>query len=121
MALVLGDVVMSVGESFVRMIALALCLFELLYFTAKVGCQDRQSRLEVLHSGAGGSYSCGLKWPRSLSATFHTNATLSLRPSGAAMNDPLDTRVRTRHATEAVRQTRPQALQGSWKAREWAA
>ena len=81
MALVLGDVVMSVGESFVRMIALALCLFELLYFIAEVSCRELGVQLRSMTE----PYSCGLKWPRSLSATFHTNATLSLKPSRAAM------------------------------------
>ena len=81
MALVLGDVVMSVGESFVRMIALALCLFELLYFIAEVSCRE----LGLQPRSMTEPYSCGLKWPRSVSATFHTNATLSLKPSGAAM------------------------------------
>ena len=81
----LGNALIGIGESFVRMIAMALCLFELAYLIAEVGRQDRQSRLAVLRSDAAGSYSCGLKWPRSLSATFHTNATLSLKPSGAAM------------------------------------
>ncbi len=85
MALVLGDALIGIGESFVRMTAVALCLFELAYLIVEVGRQERHSRPEVLHSGAGRSYSCGLKWPRSLSATFHTNATLSLKPSGAAM------------------------------------
>ena len=112
MALVLGDVVISGGESFVRMIAMALCLFELFYFIAEVGCRE----LGVQPRSMTKPESCGLKWPRSFSATFHTNATLSLKPSGAAMTCPLDTRVRTHHATEAVRHTRLQALQGSWKA-----
>ena len=116
MALVLGDVVMSVGESFVRMIALALCLFELLYFIAEVGCRELGMQPRSMTE----PYSCGLKWPRSVSATFHTNATLSLKPSGAAMTYPLDARVRTRHATEAVRQTGPQAPPGPFKRRGWA-
>ena len=55
MALVLGDVVISVGESFVHMIALALCLFELLCFIAEVGRRQRHPSLEVLHQGAAGS------------------------------------------------------------------
>ena len=55
MALVLGDVVISVGESFVRMIALALCLFELLCFIAEVGCRERHPSLEILRQGAVGS------------------------------------------------------------------
>ncbi len=102
-----GDVLIGVGESFVRMIALALRLFDLVYLIAEVGRQKRHPSLEVQYQGAAwthaycpaallsslgvtrGSmaepYSCGLKWPRSLSATFHTNATLSLEPSGAAM------------------------------------
>ena len=115
MASELGDVAISVGESFVRMTAVALCLLELAYLIAEVGRQERHSRLEVLRSGAAGSYaccpaavwsrlstsrgsmtepySCGLKWPRTLSATFHTNATLSLKPSGAAMTQPPSMRV----------------------------
>ena len=84
-ASVLGNALIGIGESFVRMIAMALCLFELAYLIAEVGRQERHSRPEVPHRRAGGSYSCGLKWPRSLSATFHTNATLSLKPSGADM------------------------------------
>ena len=55
MALVLGDVVISVGESFVRMIALTLCLFELLCFIAEVGCRERHPSLEILRQGAVGS------------------------------------------------------------------
>ncbi len=39
-------------------------------------------------------------------------ADMSVKSSGAAMTYPLDARVRTRHATEAVRQTGPQAREG---------
>ena len=117
MALVLGDVVISVGESFVRMIVLVLRLFDLVYCIAEVGRRE----LGVQPRSMTEPYSCGVRWPRSLSATFHTNATLSLKPSGAAMTYPLDARVRTGHATEAVRQSGPQALQGPCKRRGWAA
>ena len=66
-------------------------------------------------------YSWGLKWPRSLSAIFHTNATLSVKPSGAAKTYPLDARVRIRRATQDVRQTAPQALQGPSERHGWVA
>ena len=39
-ARVLGDVLIGVGETFVRMIALALCLFDLVYLLAEVGRQE---------------------------------------------------------------------------------
>ncbi len=81
MALVLGDALIGIGESFVRMTAVALCLFELAYLIAEVGCRE----LGVQPRSMTKPESCGLKWPRSVSATFHTNATLSLKRSGAAM------------------------------------
>ena len=50
-----GEVLIGVGESFVRMIALVLRLFDLLYFIAEVGRRERHPSLEVLHKGAAGS------------------------------------------------------------------
>ena len=47
-----GDVLIGVGESLVRMIALVLRLSDLLYFIAEVGRQKRHPSLEVLYQGA---------------------------------------------------------------------
>jgi hypothetical protein len=54
---VLGDVVISVGESFVRMIALVLLLFDLLYCIAEVGRRE----LGVQPRSMTDPYSCGVK------------------------------------------------------------
>lgn len=89
---------------------------------AKAGRRHLHPSLKVLHKGAAWvqaygpaaflsrlaarscsmtePYSLDVKWPRSLSATFRTNATLSLKPSGAAMTYPLDARDRSRHAIQ---------------------
>jgi len=51
-----GDVLMGVGESFVRMIALALRFFDLASLNAEVGRRERHPSLEVPDEGAAGSY-----------------------------------------------------------------
>ncbi len=51
-----GDVLSGVGESFVRMIALALRLFDLASLIAEVGRRERHPSLEVPDEGAAGSY-----------------------------------------------------------------
>jgi len=51
-----GDVLIGVGESFVRMIALALRLFDLASLITEVGRRERHPRLEVPDEGAAGSY-----------------------------------------------------------------
>ncbi len=47
-----GDVLMGIGESFVRMIAHILLLFDLASLIAEVGRRERHPSLEVLYQGA---------------------------------------------------------------------
>jgi hypothetical protein len=48
----IGDVLIGVGESVVRVIALVPRLFDLLYFIAEVGRQKRHPSLDIQYRGA---------------------------------------------------------------------
>ena len=53
-----GDVLMGVGESFVRMIALVLRLSDLVSPIAEVGRRERHPSLEVRYQGAARTHAC---------------------------------------------------------------
>jgi hypothetical protein len=69
----IGSIVASPGAS--SSVALAST-------AALVGSRTASRRRSTSSGGMTEPYSWGLKWPRSLSATFHTKAALAANPAG---------------------------------------